>query len=630
KHAWVVPSLMSSGLVLGTLLAITHHLFYASLDQRPVAYQAQQEWYFRIGIGLAFLVKAFFTASAVLAYNQLVWYTLRSEPVTLAGVDAMFGVISNLFDFTDKELWRRGRGLVAIAIIVWTMPLITVFSPSALRVQTSTHFNETWTKMALPVLEYQTVQKFAQWQAGGSSAYSSPSSRISRLLSATAAQGAILNIASPFPNCSYTVEFYGPSLSCGSPSAGISFETKVDSLIAGSSSSTSLQSGIGYVGFVPQRANTTLTTSLEDDALAGLDRTLETPHATDIDTIDRSQAHDYAKLYVVAPDWDGLAGNTIECGLYNSSYTVDLDYRNGQQNISVKSLERVNGVTAEPAFEDCGGGACSVSVVAYISMMDAMGRLLLGHLKVSDVGSLIPTRTQISTTVLMQTAEMQRLHRRTIVAGNKFTPEPLSIANITMTDALEQLFLNFTLSLFSDSYLLQNQSSASEGMVLVRAPQNVYAYDSRNLFIAYGVGICVDLVVVVVGLLCVWTSSGSYMSAFSTILRTTRNPSLDTVIQHDDGSGTWPMSTRLAKLKVILQESPSRTELGKHTMFRLVNDWCDLEQDASSESPELPRPSLDSLLIRPVAGGEQKQANVRVIITPPTPEPQEDVIMETS
>ncbi|KAF5007170.1 hypothetical protein FDECE_6480 [Fusarium decemcellulare] len=447
---------MVGGLVLGTLLAVAHHLFYASLDHRPVKSQVQQEWYFRIGIGLAFLVKTLLTASASLAYNQLLWYTLRSQPVTLAGVDALFGVISNALDFGNGELWRRGRGLVVAAFIVWTLPLIAVISPSALSVQASAQPNETTTKMPLPVLEYESVQKFAQWQSGGSSAYSAPSSRISRLLSATASQGAILNVAAPFPNCSYSLDFYAHSLSCGPPSGGGSFEAKVASLIddRNTSSTSSPQSSIGYVGFVPQTVNSTAANGLQESALRGLNSTLQNPYSAEIVTIDANEAHDHARIYVVVPGWNGLANSTIECGLYNSSYTVDFNYQDSQQTISVRNVTRVNGVTSELAFDACDGDTCSVPVVAYVSIMDAMGRLLLGQLDISNVGSMIPMRTQISTTVLMQTAEMQRLHNRTTVAGNKFTPEPLSIANITIADALEQLFLNMTLSLFSDSYLL--------------------------------------------------------------------------------------------------------------------------------------------------------------------------------
>jgi hypothetical protein len=116
---FLLPSLMCGGILLGTLVAVTHHFFYQSLNGKIVHSDNQQQWFLRIGTGLAFLAKTFLTASAALGYTQLLWLTLRSSPISLHGVDSLFGAATNAWHFTDWELWRRGPALAIVALIVW-------------------------------------------------------------------------------------------------------------------------------------------------------------------------------------------------------------------------------------------------------------------------------------------------------------------------------------------------------------------------------------------------------------------------------------------------------------------------------------------------------------------------------
>jgi hypothetical protein len=116
---FLVPSIMCGGILLGTLAAVAHHLFYQSLNGKIVHSDNQQQWFFRIGTGLAFLAKTLLTASAALAYTQILWQTLRLRPISLHGVDSLFGAVTSAWNFTDLELWRSGPTLAIIALIVW-------------------------------------------------------------------------------------------------------------------------------------------------------------------------------------------------------------------------------------------------------------------------------------------------------------------------------------------------------------------------------------------------------------------------------------------------------------------------------------------------------------------------------
>lgn len=119
KAHWAVPSLMISCLLCGVAFALGHHFFYASLNSKIVQSNIEQEWNIRIGTGMAFLVKTCLTAAAGFAYTQLLWTTLRSRQATLKGVDAMFSVTTNAWEFLTLELWRKGFGLVLIAGVLW-------------------------------------------------------------------------------------------------------------------------------------------------------------------------------------------------------------------------------------------------------------------------------------------------------------------------------------------------------------------------------------------------------------------------------------------------------------------------------------------------------------------------------
>lgn len=114
-----VPFLMAGGLVLGTLTAVGHHIFATQVSGNPVESNEQQGWYISIVTGLAFLTKAFLSASAGLAYTQLLWFVLRSKTFTLAGVDATFSLVNNPWSFFRWELWLNGLSLVFMATIVW-------------------------------------------------------------------------------------------------------------------------------------------------------------------------------------------------------------------------------------------------------------------------------------------------------------------------------------------------------------------------------------------------------------------------------------------------------------------------------------------------------------------------------
>lgn len=116
---WLKPVLLLAWLLLGTAVALGHHFLYSRLNGRIVQSEREQTWYLSIGTGLAFLTKTLLASASVLAYEQLIWHSLRSRPMTISGIDSLFGAPTNAWNLTSLELWRLGPLAAFVAVVAW-------------------------------------------------------------------------------------------------------------------------------------------------------------------------------------------------------------------------------------------------------------------------------------------------------------------------------------------------------------------------------------------------------------------------------------------------------------------------------------------------------------------------------
>ena len=342
------------------------------------------------------------------------------------------------------------------------LPIIAVFTPAALTVQPSQQLNESVLVQHLPTINTTSPYPFAQWGNEGGAGYVAPSVAVARLVSSVASQGSVLAIEAPHPNSSYSLSFYGPSLSCGPLGGNATFHAAYDETFKeayGSNWGMSNQA-VTYFSFVPQTARDNKTgetiINWENRTLSGL-RAIFDPSedltgnlATLDNTAKVSDTQARCRFFVAFPTYGSFANRTIECGLYNSSYHVDLRFENGKQAIKIRNSTRLNPVSVATT---AGQGDHVLPQVAYVSIMDALGGTLMGKIIATRYGSLQPIRTQMLSTVLTQARDMQNLQRgfgNTGILGAKSG----SGTNLTMAETLEQLVSNITLSLFSNSELL--------------------------------------------------------------------------------------------------------------------------------------------------------------------------------
>ncbi|CAG1963029.1 unnamed protein product [Fusarium graminearum] len=577
----LTPALMAGSFLLGLSFALAHHFYYLHLDEIIVESQSQQQWHLRAGTGLAFLVRAFLSAAVGIAYTQILWRTLRSKSITIGGVNSLFGVMNNPWAFIGWELWTAAPLLAVVAIIAWALPLVAIITPATLTVTVSSQPNITSLHAPISTPDYANVDTFGSW-TGRLLVHST---YVSRLLLSVASLGSILTIPPPFPNSSYALDFHGPTLSCHN-TKNQAFSRQVREILENSKNQDA-DTTIVFVGFVPNHGRGNGSSSgVNEYALTGLKYALNESVATTF-RLDYTETGP-AKFYVALRDETNSNPNvyetmkTIECELYNSSFATNFSFDNGQQNISYTS-KKLNPVAFPSDFRSIAmfGSDHWTTKGAYLSLMNAMGQLVLGT--VINFGSSNTTnaiQTLIRSSSLMDTKEMY--------AFKKGRPESMN-GNISMSDALEDLFTNLTISLFSHPRFLQNSSAASRVPVTYSSAQNEFSYEPRNLLVAYGVGLFLAWAIVIIGLLCIKSASASYGSSFSTILRTTRNPEIDKIIPVAETTGAEPLSKNLNNVRLVLRRQGGGPESGddeKATFFTVDSKSQEMERDQTNDPAE--------------------------------------------
>lgn len=119
-------------LLLGLLSAIAQHSLFSSVNGRPPQQVAiPQDWVIRTGTALAFLFKMSLVASVGIAFCQRSWYSFQHQAITIRGIDAIFGILRDPFQFFVGDMLKI-KVLSLLAFISWLLPLSAIFSPASL------------------------------------------------------------------------------------------------------------------------------------------------------------------------------------------------------------------------------------------------------------------------------------------------------------------------------------------------------------------------------------------------------------------------------------------------------------------------------------------------------------------
>ncbi len=122
---WKAYTVMITSLLCGMLLALGHHLFYKSLNGKPVEASqhiihgvTRQQFNLTIGTLFAFLIKAFLAVAVTSAYTQFVWRAIKKRPTRLTTINTVFHVLTDFWSLLRISVWWRYPLLLLLASII--------------------------------------------------------------------------------------------------------------------------------------------------------------------------------------------------------------------------------------------------------------------------------------------------------------------------------------------------------------------------------------------------------------------------------------------------------------------------------------------------------------------------------
>jgi hypothetical protein len=228
---------------------------------------------------------------------------------------------------------------------------------------------------------------------------------------------------------------------------------------------------------------------------------------------------------------------------------------------------------------------------AYQSLMDMIGHLINGQISVNYRGVSgsfnFTTTTSIIQTALTTTPELHPIFEIAEVCldGASACKEESTNANLNITtpkngmhlpQALEQLFQNMTLSLFSDPTFLTDKANSPSVDVIIRSPENRYVYTTWRLVVPYMISLALSAVGLAFGFQALLANSVSYSGSFSTVLRTTRYAQMDIQMDAKDLGGTDPTPKYIQKARInfgsVISFESSRKQLHAYGIPSTRND----------------------------------------------------------
>jgi hypothetical protein len=406
--------------------------------------------------------------------------------------------------------------------------------------------------------------------------YTAPQYLLDKVSRATAAGGEILPAPAPAVNSTYDYDFYGPSLSCQDASKQV---------LSDFSSAVSLPSSTTYyyIAWAPSSSNTTT------DLQYNLENTFSGANTLD-------HTNNPAALFIASrpvPPQNELPSDDwtlLQCSLLNTSYAVTFTNQNGIQTANITKSDQLEGVAAITSIA-IDNPTKDISphgwqrTIAYQSILDAFGRLLIGSIAQKTVGYLnvwTTAATSVMSTSLSQTTELYDIltnvrNMAIVIPGVcdvDYDSNLVDKSALPLAYAVEQLFRNITLSLLSyDSFRTNYTDGFVHALtpVTISTPYDAYLYTPRNLLIAYGSAAVASSLCVLIGGLVIATSGASYSSTFSTVLRAAAGiPHLNNLLHRggpEPGSRTIaadPLPDQIAKTKLSIGQAYGSPALELH------------------------------------------------------------------
>jgi hypothetical protein len=440
KAHWVTVVVMTGSLLLGVIIAIIHDQIYRHFNLKIVETTSQQEWLGRFGTASAFLVKTLFSTSIGSACVQRLWWTLRNKAISISTIDSSLSIAKNPFDLTNYRLFREVPLIVLLAILSWyklifgssmamlivsrLVPIAALFAPPTLTVLQNAANSTSIQQHRVPAINFSAPFDVL----GGKTSphfYSGPQPLLERMGLEVALTSRPLTFAAPgsFSNASYNTQFWGPYFAC--ENANQTMYDLVNTTTVGLGDSPLM-----FAAWTPYS---------DSDPGVPTDLMQWVTGSGRLSTVD-THSKDSAGLFVAALDYSFASDIPIlqsmsvyECRLSNASYSLTFEFTNGFGAYSIRNMSMANPV-AYP------GSPLASPAVSYISMLDSLGQVLFGAIRMNSDSEIIVRETSVL---------------KTSFATTKDFPSSLNFQggqrSATLGSAIEELMVNMTVSLFSSN-----------------------------------------------------------------------------------------------------------------------------------------------------------------------------------
>ncbi|CAD6442184.1 4d2da6d9-d8d8-4646-be44-2d3992c008b1 [Sclerotinia trifoliorum] len=243
---WKTPTIIISCYLLALATALIHLFLFIYISGKPAEGKdrvAPQTYISTASNLLANAFSFFLKTALTTSFVQYLWRLLRVQTMKVSTIDSLFGLKSNIFHMFKGATIRAAPVLCVMSAIMASMTIAVSFTPGAINVilvhKTSYDsilvptFNASFmgngsgvaaNKYSLATLSpiFESGTRSVSGFTASDSLPGKNSNLLSRLAFQTMITGKAIDQPSPCgENCSFVIEFEGPSLECNSTSTNI-------------------------------------------------------------------------------------------------------------------------------------------------------------------------------------------------------------------------------------------------------------------------------------------------------------------------------------------------------------------------------------------------------------------------
>ena len=112
------------------LMAVAHYIYCRKLDHKRVAVTVPQNWNNSISMAFARIFSLLLAISASQAFNQLLWWYLRRQRLSVSKIDALFSLSTGPLKLYRLDILRHVPVLWIFGLFLPLTPIITTIFPT--------------------------------------------------------------------------------------------------------------------------------------------------------------------------------------------------------------------------------------------------------------------------------------------------------------------------------------------------------------------------------------------------------------------------------------------------------------------------------------------------------------------